>query len=267
LSVPGARRANSTQPFWPVPDGERVNEPGEPALLSRVGVLAKAGRGAWFRRMKPIRWHNLRRVDPLERRFGFSRGTPVDRFYIELFLEKHRDSVHGEVLEVGDSMYTTRFGGERVTRVSVLHADAGAPDTDIVGDLTKGLPGYERSFDCLVLTQVFPFLFDVRAAVATTHELCRAEGTVLATVPGISQISRYDMDRWGDFWRFTPLSVQRLFADEFGASNVDVEVYGNVLAAVALLHGVAAEELSENELSSFDRDYPVVIGVVARAGH
>jgi hypothetical protein len=101
--------------------------------------------------------------------------------------------------------------------------------------------------------------------VATIRTLCRDGGTALVTVPGISQISRYDMERWGDYWRFTELSARRLFADAFGERNVDVVAYGNVLAAVALLHGIAAEELSEEELSSFDPDYPVIIGVVARA--
>ena len=218
-----------------------------------------------FRRTKPVPWHDLRRVTPIDRRFGMSRGTPVDRRYIERFLEDNRDTVRGSVLEVADSRYTEKFGGASVTESSVLHAVGGNRKATIVGDLTRGLPGYDESFDCLILTQVLPFMYDVAAAAATIRRLCRIGGVALVTVPGISQISRYDMDRWGDYWRFTELSARELFASAFGADNVEVTAYGNVLTAVALLHGIAAEELSEAELFSPDPDYPVIVGIVARA--
>jgi hypothetical protein len=237
----------------------------EPRLADRAREAAKAGRAFLLRRTRRVRWHDLRRLEPIDRRFGMSRGTPVDRFYIERFLALHQANVHGHVLEVGDARYTSMFGEGRVTQSSVLHAEGGNPKAGIVGDLTKGLPGHEQSFDCLILTQVLPFMFDISAAASTIRGLCRDGATALVTVPGISQVSRYDMDRWGDYWRFTALSARKLFADVFGDENVDVVEYGNVLAAVALLHGIAAEELTEEELSSFDPDYPVVIGVVARA--
>ena len=40
--------------------------------------------------------------------------------------------------------------------------------------------------------------------------------------------------------------------------------YGNVLAATAMLHGLAAEEVGETKLDLRDRDFEVVIGVTAR---
>jgi hypothetical protein len=135
----------------------------------------------------------------------------------------------------------------------------------VVGDLTEGIPGYEGAFDCLVLTQVLPFVFDVRAAVSTIRTVCAPGGCALVTVSGISQVSRYDLDRWGDYWRFTELSARLLFEEAFEGGLVDVVSYGNVLAAVALLHGIAAEELSEEELLVPDPDYPVTIGIVAHA--
>ncbi len=89
---------------------------------------------------------------------------------------------------------------------------------------------------------------------------------LLATFPGISQISRSDMDRWGDYWRFTSLSAKRLFEEAFPPGNVSVEAHGNVLAAVAFLHGLAAEELRPEELDHRDPDYEVLITVRAAKG-
>ena len=238
---------------------------GRPAFVDTARAAARSVRAAFNRRTRPANWEALRRLEPIDRRFGLSRGTPVDRFYIERFLAEHRSRVRGHVLEVGDSRYTSMFGGADVRRSSVLHAEAGNPKAAIVGDLAQGLPGYDGAFDCLILTQVIHVVFDLGAAVATVRRLCRDGGTALVTMPGISQVSRYDMDRWGDYWRFTELSAGRLFSGAFGADNVEVSVYGNVLAAVALLHGIAAEELTESELSACDRDYPVIIGISARA--
>lgn len=86
------------------------------------------------------------------------------------------------------------------------------------------------------------------------------------TVPGISQISRYDMDHWGDYWRFTTLSARKLFAEVFKTEHVDVQAYGNVLTAVAFLHGFVIGEIREEELSYRDPDYEVVIGVLRCEG-
>jgi hypothetical protein len=71
------------------------------------------------------------------------------------------------------------------------------------------------------------------------------------------------MDRWGDYWRFTDASARRLFAEVFGADNVTVTTYGNVLTACAFLHGLAAHELRAEELDHHDPDYQVIIGIRA----
>jgi hypothetical protein len=221
-----------------------------------VRALRRAARPA-------VRWGGLRRVTPIARKFGFDRGTPVDRVYIDDFLAAHRGEVRGRVLEIADAAYTRRFGDDRVTRSDVLHVTAGHPGATLVGDLVSGAGVPRGAFDCLILTQTLPFVYDVPAALATCHAALRPGGVMLATVPGISQISRYDMDRWGDYWRFTSLSARRLVAGVFGEDRVTVTAYGNVLATIALLHGLAAEELRPAELAARDDDYEVLIGVRA----
>jgi hypothetical protein len=87
---------------------------------------------------------------------------------------------------------------------------------------------------------------------------------VLATGPGISQIARYDMEKWGDFWRFTSVAFCRLFQKSFPPECVESESYGNVLTATALMHGLVVEELRPQELDYRDSDYEVTIGIRAR---
>lgn len=88
--------------------------------------------------------------------------------------------------------------------------------------------------------------------------------TALITVAGLVQISQYDYERWGDYWRFTDMGIKKDFEEVFGKGNVEVCTYGNVLAAIAELQGIAAEELKHDELFYNDPRYPVLITIVAK---
>jgi glycosyltransferase involved in cell wall biosynthesis/SAM-dependent methyltransferase len=242
-----------------------VRELGDRVVPMRVrGWIGLLTHGT--RRRPPPGWvhmGSLRRTEPVSPFFGFDRGQPVDRYYIERFLEAHRADVRGRVLEVGDRTYTEQFGAGRVTRSDVLHAQPENPEATLVGDLCTGEGIPEAAFDCMILTQVLPFVWDVPAALATATRALKPGGVLLLTVPGISQISRYDADRWGDFWRFTSQSVRRLLGATFAADRVELTIYGNALSATAFLHGVAAHELRPDELNDRHPDYEVIIAVRA----
>jgi glycosyltransferase involved in cell wall biosynthesis/SAM-dependent methyltransferase len=209
-----------------------------------------------------VRFGSLRRVTPLSREFGYDRGRPVDRYYIEGFLSANRSDIHGHVLEIADDVYTRRYGGDRVVKSDVLHVREGQPHATIVADLACADQIPAGTFDCVILTQTLQFIFDVPAAVRTVRRILRPGGVVLATLPGIS--SRYDMmEPWGCFWGFTSLSARRLFEAAFPATAIKTAAHGNVLAAAAFLYGIAAEELDPSELDSIDPDYEVIITVRA----
>ncbi|HZS05715.1 MAG TPA: methyltransferase domain-containing protein [Blastocatellia bacterium] len=211
-----------------------------------------------------VRFGSLRRVTPICRDFGFSRGQPVLRYYIENFLAAHAGDVRGHVLELGDDSYTVRFGGGRVTGSDVLHVETGHAGVTIVADLTAAPQIANETFDCVIFTEALHFIYDFRAALETLYRILKPGGVLLATFPGVSlQICRAEADRWGDYWRFTTYSARRLFEEVFPPPNVHVEAHGNVLAAVASLHGLAAGELRREELDYHDRDYEVLIVVRA----
>jgi hypothetical protein len=205
----------------------------------------------------------LTRLEPVSRVFGFDRGKPVDRWYIERFLATHAADVRGRVLEVAESTYTQWYGGDDVTQSDVLYAAPGNPAATVVGDLSTG-DGLPRDvYDCFVMTQTLQVIYDVAAAVRGTREVLAPDGVLLATVPGISQISREDRRDWGDWWRFTSDSARRLFADAYGPENVEVQAHGNVLSAACFLYGLAAEELSDDELTHHDPDFELLMTIRA----
>lgn len=212
-----------------------------------------------------VRWGHLRRLAPISPDWGYSRGLPVDRYYIEAFLSKHAPDVGGRVLEIKDNVYTLRYGGERVSRSDVLHRAEGNPEATIVADLACADELPSDVFDCIICTQTLQLIYDVRAAVVTMHRMLRPGGVLLVTVPGIAKISRYDMEHWGDYWRFTSLSARLLFEQVFTTENVAVQAFGNSLSATAFLQGIAAGELRKEELDFIDPDYEMLIAVRAEA--
>jgi SAM-dependent methyltransferase len=208
-----------------------------------------------------VRFGDLRRVTPISRVFGFDRGTPVDRYYIENFLAGCAGDIRGRVLEAGDDTYTRRFGGDGVTRSDVMHVSEQNPRATIIADLASAHHIPSDAFDCIVLTQTLHLIYDVRAAISTLHRILRPGGVLLTTFPGISQIDHYE---WGEswYWAFTARSARRLFEEVF-ADRVTVETHGNVFAATAFLQGIALEELRPEELDHNDPDYQVTIAVRA----
>lgn len=210
-----------------------------------------------------IDFGDLGRRSPISNKFGLDRGLCVDRYYVEKFLAEFCLDIGGHVLEVGDDRYTKKYGVGRVTRSDVLHVQEGQPHATLVADLTRDETEAASTFDCIICTQTLHVIYDFRSALRCLYRILKPGGVLLATFAGISQVSRFDMDRWGDYWRFTTLSTQRVFGELFPLENIQVYAYGNVLASVAFLHGLAAEELNKEELDYHDPDYQLLIAARA----
>ena len=217
----------------------------------RIGPAVRALR----RRQRPIRLGSLASTVPYGADWGYDRGRPVDRWYIERFLAEHRGDITGRVLEVKDSGYTDRFG-HGVTERAVLDVDPGNDRATHVSDLATGSALPTAAFDCFVCTQTLQFVFDLASAVATAHRVLRPGGVLLATMPVTSRVCQPPLT---DYWRFTPASAARLLEDAFGAGAVTVRGDGNVLSQTAFLQGLAAEDLTAAELEAEDHLYPLIV--------
>lgn len=244
-----------------------VNRDRVKSIIRRVLPKAVRRKILRYSRWPPvgrISFDGLRRVTPISGAWGADRGQPIDRYYIERFLATHTLDIQGHVLEFKDSVYTVRFGGNRVVKSDVLHRDEGNPRATIVADLVSAERIPSDTFDCIICTQTLHFVFEVQAATRTLHRILKPGGVLLATVPGISQLAHPAAgESWSDFWRFTQHSVRCLFEHVFSPTSITVKTWGNVLTAVAFLHGLAAEELTQDELDYVDTDYPLLTEVRA----
>jgi hypothetical protein len=233
-----------------------------PRLVRRA--LARWGRRLTARpRVGGVDFGDLRQLTPISDDWGFDRGEPIDRFYIRDFMQRYSADVRGRVLEVASNSMTKKYGGAHVTRSDVLHVEDGGPGVTIVGDLAAGDGIPTNAFDCVIVTQTIQLIYDVHAVVRTIERILAPGGVALVTVPAITRISRQDMDRWGQYWCFTTRSARDLFAETFPRAALEVQAYGNVLAAIAFLHGLAAGELTEHELLHRDPNFETLVTVRA----
>ncbi|MBW4593914.1 MAG: glycosyltransferase [Brasilonema angustatum HA4187-MV1] len=231
-----------------------------PVFLQRL--LVRSLGKTYYPPVGHVQFGDLRRPKPISCHFGYDRGLPIDRYYIEKFLACQSDDIHGRVMEIGDNFYTRQFGGDSVTKSDVLHVKQGNPDATIVGDLSKSDNIPSDSFDCLILTQTLQYLYDLRSGLQTIYRILKPGGVALVTVPGITVLNDKEWNYcW--CWGFTTVSAQVLFEEVFPKENVNVETHGNVLTATSFLQGLATEELKKKEMDNCDPAYPVLITVRA----
>lgn len=200
--------------------------------------------------------------EPFCRNFGISRGTPIDRIYIENFLEKYKMDVHGDALEIAENTYTLKYGDNRVKKSYVLHVK-GWGEGVICGNLESGEGIEKEKFDVAIITQTLMFIYQLEDVVKNIYYMLKPGGVALVTVAGISQVSRYDEENWGSYWNFQKDSLERIFEKYFQKNSIIIESYGNVKTAMALLYGICTEELDENIYKYNDLQYPVILGIRA----
>jgi SAM-dependent methyltransferase len=202
------------------------------------------------------RFGDLRRTEGVDG-WGFGRGTPVDRWYIERYLDGCAPLVHGHCLEVQDDVYGTKLGADRVT---VLDIDPDNPKADLVGDLCDPQALPHQGFDTAIVTQTLQLVADPAAAVAHLVAALRPGGTLLVTAPVVSRLAG-DVDRW----RWTPRGLRELLeAAAPDGAQVETTGMGNGLAGRAFLFGLAAEDLDDDVLQVTEPRYPIVVGAQVR---
>lgn len=198
---------------------------------------------------------------PFSTEFGYDRGGPIDRYYIEKFLQKESENIHGRVLEIGDNEYTLRFGQGKV-QSDILHVNASNPRATFIGDLTFAPHIPDNLFDCIILTQTLHLIYNYKEALATCYRILKPGGVLLITVPGLTPI---DHGEWKEtwYWSFTDAALQRLLPESFPVGSFTVESFGNVFIASAFLYGMGISEVTPEQLDFYDSQFQVINTVKA----
>jgi SAM-dependent methyltransferase len=216
-----------------------------PRLTTVARVLMRGG--------ELPQWGNLRRTEPFSDRFGFDRGTPIDRFYLERFLDAERAAIRGAVLEIQVSGHAKKFGRE-LTRIDTLDISSQFSPTYHCDLADAGSIVPSGTYDCFLLPNTLQHLARVDQALVQALRVVKPGGVILASAAGLLRLTAPDED----YWRFSAAGWRHLAARVWPGCAVEVRAHGNCLAAVAALYGLAVEELTRDELELQDERFPVL---------
>ncbi len=214
-----------------------------------------------IRRLRPSARIQSRSTRPASDVWGWDRGRPIDRYYIDRFFAAYAMDIQGDTLEIQDFVYTKKHGTRTRSR-NILDIDPTNETATVIADLATADNVPANSYDCFLLPQTLQLIYDVRAAVHHAHRLLRPGGVLLATVPALSRVDSGLFK--SDFWRFTPASCERLFGECFGPRNIIVSSFGNALSCSGFINGMSVEEFSPSELDPVDSFFPMILTVRAR---
>jgi hypothetical protein len=203
------------------------------------------------------RWGNLRRTAPFSSKFGFERGTPIDRYYLHEFLSRHRGVISGDVLEVQTASYTMRFG-QSVTRADTFDI---APEFKPtyrcdISHCEEIIPS--RAYDCLLLPNALPHFRELDLALGNLARIVRPGGAILASAAGLLPLTG-DVP---DYWRFSPAGWREKLSAAWPGATIEIAGHGNCLSAIGAQLGLALEELTEAELDVHDPRFPLLTTIL-----
>ena len=198
-------------------------------------------------------------VRPLSQKWGWDRGLPTHRYYLNQYFQELSSDIRGHCLEFQDDAYTSLYGGSNVTKLEILHIDDSNTRATIVADLTKPNDIPSNCFDCIICSHVLHMIFEFDKAIHELYRILKPGGVLLVAVPHVSMCT----PEVQEFWRFTPDGLFSALAKTFGADNITVRAYGNSLIAAGEIRGLVAHEFTKAEIDHHDPRFAV--DVCARA--
>ncbi|OUJ71209.1 glycosyltransferase [Hymenobacter crusticola] len=226
-------------------------------LLRQAGILQKSAPG-----IGEVARGSFKQLSPFSNEFGYDRGGPIDRYYIELFLQKAAGSIQGRVLEIVDNEYTSKYGKGKVAQSDILDIESDNSKATFIGDLSAAPQIPDNTFDCLIITQTLHLIYDFKSALQTCYRILKPGGVLLLTVPGLSPIDKGKCQNiW--YWSFSAQALHRLMTEIFAAGSFEVNSFGNVSVASAFLYGMGLPEVSPSELNYYDPQFQVINAVKA----
>jgi Methyltransferase domain len=204
-----------------------------------------------------VNFGDLKRYTPFCPNYGYSRGTPIDRYYLDRFIRDVRSQIVGTTLEIGGHPANREtYKLESVTEYCTmdLQQKSGA---HLLGDVHSKRAFGSRSFNSVILFNVLEHCARPWIVAENIHRWLKPEGKVFCMVPNAQRIHRDPLD----CWRILPDAFAIIFG---GYSESTITSYGNLLTTIAAMSGIAAEELDEKDLAEKNNEYPVISCVVAR---
>lgn len=187
---------------------------------------------------------------------GEEAGKPIDRYYIEKFMQQNEENILGTTIEVQDDRYISKYGTKCKKKI-ISHVMGWNNTVKMNFETGEGIE--DEIADCIICTQTLQYIYDLKAAIRNLYRMLKQGGTLLVSVPGIKPLSEFHDEKWGEYWSFTTKSMKKLCMEVASEQDIYVAGYGNAKATASFLYGINQEHLTVDELEYYDYRYPLVI--------
>lgn len=118
----------------------------------------------------------------------------------------------------------------------------------------------EPYFDIIISTCTLAFTKNPFAAVKSYERILKPGGTLIGAEPFLMQISEWDYDEYGEYFRFTDLGLRQLISSSFKSpAIVKVAALGNRQTTLAQFHGLVLEDGIQN-MARHESKYATLFG-------
>lgn len=212
--------------------------------------------------VKPSRYFiNMIKYGPYSRKYGFDRGEPIDRKWIEDFLMENSEYVCGRVLEVTNNYYTRKFGGSKVTISDVLDINTSNKNANIHADLRNPECIDDCCYDCVILTHVLGLIDDIDSAISHLYRILKPGGRLLFTSSSLGPVLGQEVV----YWRFNSNTVRYIFSKKFRPEKIHVSDRGNAYLGCAMWMGLSQQDVDISSYDFNDRQYPCnVVAIITK---
>ena len=195
---------------------------------------------------------------PINQNWGESEGTPIGRYYLNLYMQEAHDTISGLVLEFGAPTYA----GHCNCTCEVIDINPANSKADIHRDICDPTIGeeYGSRYDVIICTAVLQYVIDPQMAVANMRSMLKKGGSLILAQQALSRLARTASDTGGvpaetDRWRFTQHGIAHMMK---GFEPLHIRHYGNAYAICAYVLGLPVEKLDSNKLGFADPFHPVI---------
>jgi hypothetical protein len=193
---------------------------------------------------------------------AIAHGMSIYSFYADQFLRGYRSELRGRILQIGPTEFSDKVLQESanvmVDRMSLEEFQ------NVITQNSSTEPAHQiGTYDCILSTITLSHMFELKRAIALLHRMLKPGGTLLLAEAGIQRVENSELKSNQHYWNFTSLALQCLLGEVFPNDGITIKPYGNVMTAIAALHGLSSGRFKPQDLNFFDRDYEVLIGVCA----
>lgn len=211
-----------------------------------------------------MHWGSLKRHLPVDPAGGSGRGTSIDAYYVSKFLDAVAGDLRGRVLVFRDAAVIVDQV-DRSAVVDVIDVQPGNAAVTVLADPASPGAIDPASKDCIVLVGCLRWVADLAGTLASAWRGLAPGGVLLVSVPTLAPVT--DDDLGPDRWRVTAAGLEEVLMQACPGAESKIMTFGNPVSAVAVMAGLAAEDLSAAELDAHDPRFVVVVAArVQRAG-